>query len=142
MGRFDLTKLFFNSDCYFVSSDTIEFHGHRRGRAFFAMVIQAAARNKGLENIKYPKAYKTYGVLTAVCCFLMIACPITALVLLECIDMTLTYEAITAATLISVAFFSAIGGLVFAFRVKKIRKQTIEAYREEQRRKAQQERRK
>ena len=31
-----------NSDCYFVESDSKEFHGHWRGRAAFDMVVQAA----------------------------------------------------------------------------------------------------
>ena len=138
----NLIRLFFNSDCYFVSSDTIEFRGHRRGRAFFAMVIQAAARNKGLDDIKYPKVYKIYGALTAACCFLMLASPITAWILLACVDMTPTHEAVVFAVSMSAAVLNAVLGFLFAFRVKGIRKQTIEAYREEQRRKTQQEQRK
>jgi len=137
-----LTRFFFNSDCYFVGSDSKEFWGHRWGRASFARFTRAAENNKGLEDIKYPKAYKIYGALTAVCCFLMLAFPITPWILLECVDMTPTYEAIVLAVCIGAAVLNAVLGFVFAFRVKRIRKQTIEAYRNEQRRKAQQERKK
>ena len=72
-----MTKLFLNSDCYFVDSASNEYLGNsstlrgRMNKAAFDMVTHTAEQNKGLEGIKYPKTYGTFITLTIVGIFFL-----------------------------------------------------------------------
>ncbi len=127
-----LRKMCFNSDYYFVGNDTKEFHGHGRGRAAFYTAAQLAEQNTGLENIKYPKKYKVYIVLTIIGIVLMFAYLAFTYIALENMDMlpkAFQREEVIFAALIILEVFNMILSFVFAFRVKNIRKATIDEYR-------------
>ena len=68
-----LRSMLLNSDSYFVGNNSKEYRGHWRGRAAFDAVTHIAEQNKGLENIKYPKKYKRYIILTIIGIVLMFA---------------------------------------------------------------------
>lgn len=127
-----LRKLCLDSDIYFVGSDSKEFRGHWRGRAIFDKVTQLAKQNEGLEDIKYPKKYRVYIVLTVIGIVLMFAYLAFAYIALKNMDMlpkAFQREVAVFAVLIIMEVFNMILSFVFAFRVKNIRKDVIEEYK-------------
>ena len=130
-----LRRLCLNSDYYFVGSDSKDFHGHWRGRSSFGAVTHIGDQNKGLEGIKYPPKYRVYIVLTVMGNVLMFAYIAITAVILENITVlpeTIRSEVVVFAILIAVEIVNLILTFVFAFRVKNIRKATIDEYRKSQ----------
>ena len=130
-----LRRLCLNSDYYFVSNDSKEFHGHWRGRPSFGAVTYIGDQNKGLEDIKYPPKYRVYIVLTVMGFVLMFAYIVITAVILE--NITVLPEAIRSegfvfAIFLVVEILNLILSFVFAFRVKNIRKATIDEFRKGQ----------
>ena len=130
-----LRRLCLNSDYYFVGSDSKDFHGHWRGRSSFGAVTYIGDQNKGLEDIKYPPKYRVYIALTVVGIVLMFAYIAITAVILE--NITVLPEAIRSegfvfALFIAVEIVNLILTFVFAFRVKNIRKATIDEFRKSQ----------
>ena len=130
-----LRRLCLNSDYYFVGSDSKDFHGHWRGRSSFGAVTHIGDQNKGLEGIKYPPKYRVYIVLTVMGIVLMFAYIAITAVILENITVlpeTIRSEVVVFAILIAVEIVNLILTFVFAFRVKNIRKATIDEFRKSQ----------
>ena len=130
-----LRRLLLNSDCYFVDSDSKDFHGHSRGRSSFNAVTCIGDQNKGLENIKYPIKYKIYIILTIIGLILMFAYIAIVAVILENINMlpeVIRNEGVIFAIFVVVELLNLILSFVFAFRVRNIRKATIDAFRKGQ----------
>ena len=130
-----LRSLCFNSDYYFVGSDSKDFHGHWRGRSSFGAVTHIGDQNKDLEGIKYPPKYRVYIVLTVMGIVLMFVYIAITAVILE--NITVLPEAIRSegfvfALFIVVEILNLILTFVFAFRVKNIRKATIDEFRKSQ----------
>ena len=126
-----LRSLCLNSDYYFVGSDSKDFHGHWRGRSSFGAVTHIGDQNKGLEGIKYPKKYRVFIALTVMGSVLMFAYIAITAVILE--NITVLPEAIRSegfvfALFIVVEILNLILTFVFAFRVKNIRKATIDEF--------------
>ena len=130
-----LRRLCLNSDCYFVGSDSKNFHGHWRGRSSFGAVTHIGDQNKGLEGIKYPSKYRVYLVLTVMGIVLMFAYIAITAVILENITVlpeTIRSEGFVFAVFLVVEILNLILSFVFAFRVKNIRKATIDEFRKSQ----------
>ena len=130
-----LRRLCLNSDYYFVGSDSKDFHGHWRGRSSFGAVTHIGDQNKGLEGIKYPKKYRVFIALTVMGIVLTFAYIAITAVISE--NITVLPEAIRSegfvfALFIAVEIVNLILTFVFAFRVKNIRKATIDEYRKSQ----------
>ncbi len=70
-----LRRILFNSDCYFIESDSKEYYGRRRRRAAFELVTNFAEAEKGMGNNK-PVQYKIYSALV----ILMIALELVILI--------------------------------------------------------------
>ena len=127
-----LRRLCLNSDYYFVGSDSKDFHGHWRGRSSFGAVTHIGDQNKGLEGIKYPPKYRVYIVLTVMGIVLMFAYIVITAVILENITVlpeTIRSEGVVFAILIAVEIVNLILTFTFAFRVKNIRRATIDEFR-------------
>ena len=127
-----LRRLFLNSDEYFVGSDSKEFQGNLRGRHAFNVVTRVSERSKGLENIKYPKKYKVFLVFCILGIIMMFLNIIVCFLFIENIIMLpsgLQNEGIIMVTFFVAEAIDIIFSLVFAFQVKKIRKDTIDKYR-------------
>ena len=130
-----LRKICLNSDYYFVGSDSKDFHGHWRGRYAFGAVTHIGDQNKGLEDIKYPKKYRVYIALTVMGIVLMFAyIAITAVILenIEVLPEAIRSEGFIFAICLVVEILNLILSFLFAFRVKNIRKATIDEYRKSQ----------
>lgn len=130
-----IAKCFFNSDRYFANSDSDEFRGHWRGKIAYDLVVQAAEQNEGLENIKYPRKYKIYIILTIICLVLSFIYLAVACIVVKNIDVLPTImqnEHGIIAVFVIVEALNFILSLIFAFRVKKIREITIKEFREKQ----------
>ena len=130
-----LRRLVFNSDCYFVGSNSQDYHGSWRGEKAFEWVTRAAERNKGLENIEYPKKYRVYIVLTIIGVILLFANLGVAYIALKNIDALpelIQNESAVFTILLLSEILDVILSFVFAFRVQKIRIKTKEEYREKQ----------
>jgi hypothetical protein len=130
-----LRRLCLNSDYYFVGRDLKDFHGHWRGRSSFGVVTYIGDQNKGLENIKYPKKYRIYIALTVMGIVLMFAyIAITAVILenIEVLPEAIRSEGLIFAIFLVVEILNLILSFLFAFRVKNIRKATIDEYRKSQ----------
>ena len=137
-----MTKLFLNSDCYFVDSASNEYLENSRtlrgrmNKAAFDMVTHTAEQNKGLEGIKYPKTYGTFIALTIVGIFFLFFNLLSVCLALENLSVLppiFQSEGVIFAMFIFLEVADMILSFVFAFRVKKIREITIAEYREEQR---------
>ena len=129
-----ITKWFLNSDCYFVDSNSKEYRGHWRGKAAFDMVTQIAEQNKDLENIKYPKQYTIFIILTVIGTILMFVNIVVVWLLVENISILpqVLQNEYTILTLFVISeMLDIILTLVIAFKIKNIRKATIKAYRAE-----------
>ena len=130
-----LRRLCLNSDYYFVGSDSKDFHGHWRGRSAFGAVTHIGDQNKGIENIKYPQKYRVYIALTVMGIVLMFAyIAITAVILgnIEVLPEAIRSEGFVFAICLVVEILNLILSFLFAFRVKNIRKATIDEYRKSQ----------
>ena len=131
-----MTKLFLNSDCYFVDSNSKEYHGHWRRRTAFNAVTAIAEQNKDLVDIRYPKTYGIFIILSIVGIFFMffnILLVWLALKNISALPHGFQSEDVIFAVFIVVEVVDMILSFVFAFRVKKIREKTIDEYRAEQR---------
>lgn len=127
-----LRRFCLNSDEYFIGSNSKEFHARWRGKYAFNMVTQAAEKNKGLENIKYPKKYKVYLILCILGIIFMFVNIIGCFLLIENITILpkkLQSEGIIVVVFIAAEIIDMILSFVFAFRVKNIRKAVIDEYR-------------
>ncbi|MBR2907097.1 MAG: hypothetical protein IKC26_03535 [Clostridia bacterium] len=127
-----LRRMCLNSDCYFVESDSKEFHGHWRGRAAFDMVVQAAEQNKESEERKYPKKYKVYVALTVIgiaLMFIYLACACIVMENIDALPKAFQNEGAVLATLIIAEVLNMILTFVFAFRVRRIRQAVMEGDR-------------
>lgn len=130
-----LRRLCLNSDYYFVGNDSKKFHGHWRGRYSWGAVTHIGDQNKGLEDIKYPKKYRVYIVLTIMGIVLMFAYIAIATIVLENIELlpeVIRNEGFVFAILLVVEILNLILSFMFAFCVKKIRKDTIDEFRKSQ----------
>ena len=130
-----LRRLWLNSDCYFVGSDSKDFHGHWRGRSSFGAVTHIGDQNKGLEGIKYPKKYRVFIALTVMGSVLAFAYIAIIAVISENITVlpeAIRSEGFVCALFIAVEIVNLILTFVFAFRVKNIRKATIDEFRKSQ----------
>ena len=128
-------RLCLNSDYYFVGNDSKKFHGHWRGRFSFSAVTYIGGQNKGLEGIKYPPKYRVYIALTVMGIVLIFAyIAITAVILknIEVLPGTIRSEGFVFAIFIVVEILNLILSFLFAFRVKNIRKATIDEFRKSQ----------
>lgn len=127
-----ITKCFLNSDCYFVDCDSKEFYGRPGKSALFNAFTQLAEKSEDLENIKYPKKYRVFLCLTIIGVileFVYIAVAYIALENVELLPKVLQNEYIVFAVFMIIEMLNTVLSFVFAFRVKKIRKETIEEYR-------------
>lgn len=127
-----ITKCFLNSDCYFVDGDSKEFYGRLEERALFNAFTQLAEQSEYLENIKYPKKYRVFICLTIIGVileFVYIAVAYIVLENVESLPKVLQNEYIVFAIFMIIEMLNIVFSFVFAFRVKKIRKETIEEYR-------------
>lgn len=125
-------KWFLNSDCYFVDSDSKEYHGHRCGKAAFEMVNIIAEQNSDIVDIKYPKQYKIFAILGALGIILSFVILFTTWYVLENIAMlpkVLQEEGVVFAIFMVLEILDLILSFIFAFRVKKIREKTILEFR-------------
>ncbi len=122
-----LRKLCFNSDYYFVGSDSKEFRGTRRSKHAFNAAVAIANQNKDLGDIKYPQKYHTYKVLTIVGIVVMFL----LIFIFKCIYDAGIFksENIFLTVFVLVEAMVVILNFVCAFRISKIRKNTIEQYR-------------
>ncbi len=130
-----LRRLCLNSDYYFVSNDSKEFHGHWRGKSSFNAATRIGDQNKGLENIKYPIKYKVYTALTVIGIILTFVYIAIVAVILENINVlpeAIRSEGVVFAIFIAIEILNLILSFVFAFRVKNIRKVTIDEFRKGQ----------
>ncbi len=130
-----LRRLCLNSDYYFVGNGSKEFHGHWRGKSSFGSVTHIGDQNKGLEDIKYPKKYKVYIALTVMGIVLIFAyIAITAVILenIEVLPEAIRSEGFVFAIFLAVEILNLILSFLFAFRVKNIRKATIDEFRKSQ----------
>lgn len=133
-----ITKLFFNSDYYFVGSDSKEYRGRWRGKNAFYMADQLAEQNADLQNIKYPKQYRIFTVLTIIGIVLLFANIVVVWLALENIDiLPKSFQSEDAIFVIFMVteIIDVVLSFAFAFRIKKIRETTIKVYREKQREK-------
>ena len=124
-----LRRFFINSDAYFVDSASKEFHGHWRGRAAFESVLTIAEQNQGLEDIKYPKKLKIYFALSMIGIALMFAFIFITWIVTENIELlpkTLQNEYVILASFVVAEITDIVLSFVFAFKVKRIRKETKE----------------
>ena len=127
-----ITKLFLNSECYFVDSDSKEFYGRPEERVLFDAFTQLAEQSEYPENIKYPKKYRVFICLTIIGVileFVYIAVAYIALENVELLPKVLQNEYIVFAIFMIIEMLNTVFSFVFAFRIKKIRKETIEEYR-------------
>lgn len=130
-----LRRILYNSDCYFTDSESKEYHGHWRRRTAFNAVTAIAEQNKDLVDIKYPKTYGTFIILSIVGIFFMffnILLVWLALKNISALPHGFQSEDVIFAVFIVVEVVDMILSFVFAFRVKKIREKTIDEYRAEQ----------
>lgn len=125
------TKWFLNSDAYFVESTSKEYHGHWRGKAAFDRVMLAGEQNKGFENIKYPKTYRRniiFVIISIVLMWVIFAIAFIALENADKLPKMLQNEMLIFCIFILVEIVDVVLAFVFAFRVKRIRKETKEKY--------------
>ena len=125
-------KCFFNSDCYFVGNNSKEYHGTWKGKRAFELITAAAEQNKGLEGIKYPKNCKVYTALTVIGIALMLVYLGIAYAAIENLDVlpkAMQNEGLIFAALIVAEVLDVVLTFVFAFRVRKIKKETVSEYK-------------
>ena len=127
-----LRSKLFNSDCYFVGNDSKDYRGIWYGKAAFGRVNQLAEQNADLQDLKYPKRYKIFIVLFVVamlCLFANIF--ITGFVLknISMLPLAFQNEGLVFAAFVVLEILVLVALSVLAFKVKKIRKVTIEEYR-------------
>lgn len=130
-----LRRLCLNFDYYFVGNDSKEFHGHWRGKFSYSAVTHIGDQNKGLEDIKYPKKYWGYLVLTIIGIVLTFAYIAIVAIILENINVlpeVIRNEGAVFAMFIAVEILNLTLSFVFAFRVKSIRRATIDEFRKSQ----------
>ena len=126
-----LRRIFINSDAYFVDSTSKEYHGHRRGKAAFDMVMHIGEQNQGFENIKYPKAYRRNIIFVIISIVLMWVVFAIAFIALENVNKLPNIwqnEMLIFCTFVIAEIVDVVLAFVFAFRVKRIRKETKEKY--------------
>ena len=127
-----LRRFCLNSDCYFVDCDSKEFHGHKRGKQTFSLITFYVEQNKDLENIKYPKKYKVYIGLTVISIVFLFINLFGMYFLMKRIPLlptVLQNEGVIFAVFAIVEILDMVLSFMFAFRVKKIRKETIDTYK-------------
>ena len=128
----NITKCFLNSECYFVDRDSTQFYGRPEERALFDAFTQLTEQSEYLENIKYPKKYRVFICLTIIGVileFVYIAVAYIVLENVESLPKVLQNEYIVFAVFMIIEVLNTVLSFVFAFRIKKIRKETIEEYR-------------
>lgn len=124
-------KWFFNSDCYFVENDSKNYYGTWKGKRSFELITAAAELNKGLEGIKYPKNCKVYTALTVIGIALMpvyLGIAYAAIENLDVLPKAMQNEGLIFAALIIAEVLDVVLSFVFAFRVRKIKKETVREY--------------
>ena len=127
-----LGKFCFNSDVYFVGSDSKEYRGHWRGRPAFNMITHAVEQNQALENIRYPAKYKLYFalcILGIVMLFVNIFGCFTLMGNISLLPQNLQNEGILFTAFIVLEIIDLVLSFVFAFRVRNIRRVTIDEYK-------------
>ena len=127
-----LRSKLFNSDCYFVGNDSMDYRGTWYGKAAFGRVNQLAEQNADLQDLKYPKRYKIFIVLFVVAMFCLFAnLFITGFVLknIGMLPLAFQNEGLVFAAFVVLEILVLVALSVLAFKVKKIRKVTIEEYR-------------
>ena len=130
-----LGKFCFNSDVYFVGSDSKEYRGHWRGRPVFNMITHVVEQNKDLENIKYPTKYKICFALCILGIVMLFVNIFGCFVLMENVSLlpqNLQNEGIIFTAFIVLEMIDLVFSFLFAFQVKNIRKATIDEYRKSQ----------
>ncbi len=126
-----ITKWFLNSDAYFVDSASKEYHGHWRGKAAFDKVMLVGEQNQEFENIKYPKTYRRnilFVIISIVLMWVIFAIAFVALENADKLPKVLQNEILIFCIFIITEIVDVALAFVFAFRVKRIRKETKEAY--------------
>ena len=101
-------------------------------RSLFDAFTQLTEQSEYLENIKYPKKYRVFICLTIIGVileFVYIAVAYIVLENVESLPKVLQNEYIVFAVFMIIEVLNTVLSFVFAFRIKKIRKETIEEYR-------------
>lgn len=127
-----LRRIFINSDAYFVDSTSKEYHGHRRGKAAFDMVMHIGEQNQGFENIKYPKAYRRniiFVIISIVLMWVVFAIAFIALENVNKLPNILQNEMLIFCTFVIAEIVDIVLMFVFSFRIKRIRQKTKEKYK-------------
>lgn len=124
-------KCFFNSDRYFVDNDSKNYYGTWKGKRAFELITSATEQNKGLKDIKYSKKCQVYLTLAIIGVALMFVYMGVAYVAIENLDklpVALQTEGLLFAALIIAEVLDVVLSFVFAFRVRKIKKETVREY--------------